>query len=135
MQPNEVVNLDKVESGFLAVSQTYKSKGYLATRIVPKRSLDDSSKLVAYSVEIDESKQFHMGQVFFEGLPAETAAALAKVWTLKPGDLFDPAYASKFIQTTAAQVLLPGGIKQVSTLVRQDPDMAAAIVNLHIKFQ
>lgn len=135
MQPNEVVNLDKVESGLLAVSQTHKSKGYLATRIVPKRSLDERSKLVAYSVEIDESKQFHMGQVFFEGLPAETAAALAKLWRLKPGDLFDPAYASQLIETTAAQVLLPRGLKQVNTLVRQDPDLAAARVNLHIKFQ
>jgi outer membrane protein assembly factor BamA len=119
----------------LAVSQTHKSKGYLATRIVPKRSLDERSKLVAYSVEIDESKQFHMGQVFFEGLPAETAAALAKLWRLKPGDLFDPAYASQLIETTAAQVLLPRGLKQVNTLVRQDPDLAAARVNLHIKFQ
>ncbi len=135
MEPNEVVNLDKIESGLLAVSQSYKSKGYLATRIVPKRSLDDSSKLVTYAVAIDESKQFHMGQVFFEGLPAETAAALAKVWALKPGDLFDPAYPSKFIQTAGAQVLLSKGIKQVNSLVRQEPDMAAAIVNLHIKFQ
>lgn len=135
MQPNEVANLEKVETGFFAVSQAYKRKGYLAVHLDPQRSLDDTSKLVNYFVAIDESKQFHMGQVFFEGVSPEAAVALAKAWTLKPGVLFDVTYPDTFAKTTAAQILLPFGIKKGNPNFRADLDMAAAVANVHIKVQ
>ncbi len=135
MQPGEIVNIDKIESGLLAVSKAYKDKGYIAVQIHRSHTLDDSAKLATYAIRIDESNQYRMGQVFFEGVSPEIAAELAKVWTAKRGDIYDAAYASKFIQTSAAPVFIAHGIKEVHANLSPVPDPSMSLINVHIKFQ
>jgi outer membrane protein assembly factor BamA len=96
MNRQEVANHEKIDAGFANAQKTYESRGHIDVRISPTRRLDDAAKLASYSVEIAGGGQFHMGQVYFDGLPPGVATALLKKLKLKPGDVFDASYPPTF---------------------------------------
>ena len=131
----EVANQEKIDAGFVNVRKAYLSRGYINVRIAPTRQLDDAAKLDSYSVQLDEGAQFHMGQVYFEGVSDRAAAALLKKWTLKPGDIYDATYPSEFLRNTAVKELAQAGSTFHNTTLKQEADAKSLIVNLHIQFR
>ncbi|MFY9804315.1 MAG: POTRA domain-containing protein [Candidatus Acidiferrales bacterium] len=134
MNPQEVANQLKIDAGFANARKAYLSQGYIQVRIDPRRDLDDAAKLASYSVQINEGSQFHMGQVFFEGLP-DVAAALAKKWKLKPGDVYDATYPPDFFKNTAGKELAQAGVAYHTSSIKEAVDPSALIVNVHFQFR
>jgi outer membrane protein assembly factor BamA len=134
MNPQEIANKEKIDTGFAIARQLYLSRGYIDIRIQPVMALDDTTKLASYSVQITEGSQFHMGQVFFDGLPEIVAAALSKKWKLKPGDVYDATYAADFVKNTAGKVLSQQGVTVHTFATREEADKDKLIVNLHLLF-
>lgn len=134
MNPQEVANQEKIDRGFANARQVYLSRGFIDVRLDPSRALDDATKLASYSVQITEGSQFHMGQVFFDGLPEIVAVALSKKWKLKPGDVYDATYAADFAKNTAGKVLAQQGVTIHTFATREEADKDKLIVNLHLLF-
>jgi outer membrane protein assembly factor BamA len=134
MNQREVANQEKIDAGFAKVRKAYLSRGYINVRIIPTRDLDDAAKLASYSVRVDEGSQFHMGQVYFDGVPDRGASALLKKWKLKPGDIYDATYPFDFLQNTAARELAQVRSSYRTSTVKQEADSNTSIVNLRIQF-
>jgi len=134
MKSPEIANQERIDSGFANVRKAYSSRGYIAVRITPTRSLDDATKLASYAVHVEEGSQFHMGQVHFDGLPDRAAAGLVKKWKLKVGDVYDATYPYDFLKNTADQELAQQSIRYSSVEVKETPDSNTLTVDLHIQF-
>jgi outer membrane protein assembly factor BamA len=135
MAPHQIADTEKIDIGFHNAAKLYSSRGYINAQIVPQPQVDDVAKLAAYSVQIKEGSQYHMGVVTFEGVPERVAATLAKQWKLKPGDIYDANYMFDFLSQVAFPELQRDGIKNPHPKLNQQPDPAALLVNLHIVFQ
>ncbi len=135
MNQQEVANQQKIDAGFANARKIYLSQGYINVQITPERSLDDTAKLATYSIQIKEGSQFHMGQVYFDGLPDRAATALAKKWKLKPGDVYDATYPLDFLKNTAGRELAQVGSSYHTTTMKEAPDSSTLTVNLHIQFR
>ena len=134
MKPQEVANQEKIDAGFNSARKAYESRGYIDVRVSPTRDLDDTAKLASYSVQVAEGGQYHMGQVYFDGLPQGVAATLLKKWKLKPGDVFDASYLEDFLKNTAGQELAQAGSGSRRIGVKRETDATALIVNLHFQY-
>jgi outer membrane protein assembly factor BamA len=134
MSQQEVANQEKIDAGFSSARKAYESRGYIDVRVSPTRDLDDTAKLASYTVQVAEGGQYHMGQVYFDGLPQGVAAALSKKWRLKPGDVYDGSYPADFLKNTAGKELAQAGSSSHATAVKQEADATALIVNLHVPF-
>ena len=134
MNQQEVANQEKIDAGFSSARKAYESRGYIDVRVSPTRDLDDTAKLASYTVQVAEGSQYHMGQVYFDGLPPGVAAALLKKWKLKPGDIYDASYPADFLKNTAGQELAQAGNNSRVTGMKREADATALIVNLHIQY-
>jgi outer membrane protein assembly factor BamA len=135
MNQKEVANQEKINAGFANVRNAYLSRGFINVRFTPARNLDDSAKLASYSVRLEEGSQFHMGQVYFDGVSDRAAVALLKKWKLKPGDIYDATYPLDFLKNTAGRELAQAGSSYHTSTMKQEPDANTLIVNLHIQFR
>jgi outer membrane protein assembly factor BamA len=134
MKQQEVANQEKIDAGFNGAKKAYESRGYIDVRVSPTRDLDDTAKLATYTVQVAEGGQYHMGQVYFDGLPQGVAAALLKKWKLKPGDVFDASYPEDFVKNIAGQELAQAGSSSRRIRMKRETDANALIVNLHIQY-
>jgi outer membrane protein assembly factor BamA len=134
MKQQEVANQEKIDAGFNGAKKAYESRGYIDVRVSPTRDLDDTAKLASYTVQVAEGGQYHMGQVYFDGLPQGVAAALLKKWKLKPGDVFDASYSDDFVKNIAGQELAQAGSSSRRIGMKRETDANALIVNLHIQY-
>ena len=135
MNKQDVANQEKINSGFAKARTAYRSRGYINVGIAPTRNLDDATKLASYAVEITEGSQFHMGQVYFDGLPGSAAGALLKKWKLKSGDIYNASYPADFLKNIASNDLVQAGVKFQRIETKEEPDPNTLIVNLHIQFK
>lgn len=134
MNQQEVANQEKIDAGFNSARKAYESRGYIDVRVSSIRDLDDTAKLVSYTVQVAEGSQYHMGQVYFDGLPQGVAAALLKKWKLKPGDVFDASYPDDFLKNTVSQELAQAGSTPRRIGMKRETDATALIVNLRIQY-
>jgi outer membrane protein insertion porin family len=96
MKAGEVADLTKIEGGLAQVRGTYRQRGYMRqrSRMTPKP--DAARRRLTLGVSIEEGPQFRMGELVITGMTDPEAEALRKKWRLKPGDIYDDAYARQF---------------------------------------
>lgn len=98
MKPGETANGQKIDAGFREVFKTYNQRGYLYARIAPAPEFDDASKRVTFKVVVNEGSQFRQGNLTILGLSEAEVKRARERWQLKPGDVYDAAYMSGFVQ-------------------------------------
>ena len=135
MQPNELANEYKIDAGLNTIRVNYLTHGYIESLVTKTAVLDDASRMATFDVSIEEGPQYHMGTVQFLGVPPRAAEAIAKKWTLKPGDVFDPTYSQTFISTVAGHELAAQGMHAVRVSTRQQTDRQAHVVSVTLVFQ
>jgi len=134
MKPKEVANQQKIDAGLQGVMLAYQRQGYIDAVVQPKIILDDGSQLTTYDVAVVEGTQYRVSQVHFDGLTDPAVKQLVKKWRLKPGDIFDSAYASDFVKKIAPQTLHDLGIVRTNVEVKPQRDKQKAVVDLHIVY-
>jgi len=134
MKPKEVANQQKIEAGLQVVMLAYQRQGYIDAVVQPRVLLDDGSQLTTYDVAVVEGAQYRVGQVHFDGLTDPAVKQLVKKWRLKPGDIFDSAYASDFVKKIAPPTLQNLGIVRTGVVVNPLRDKQKAVVDLHIVY-
>jgi outer membrane protein assembly factor BamA len=134
MKPKEVANQEKIDAGLTAIKRAYDTRGFIEAAVKPQEILDDAARLTTYNVAVDEGAQFHLGVVHFEGLPEVASKELIKSWQLKPGDVYDASYPSRFVSKVAIGKLKELGIEKTSATVSSKPEKQKASVDLNIVF-
>jgi outer membrane protein assembly factor BamA len=98
MKSGEIADFGKIDLGLRAVRSLYAEKGYLTERASFEPQLDDTSHKAVFAVSVSEGPQYRMGAVTVVGLRESDAAAVTKKWHLKPGDVYDESYETKFVR-------------------------------------
>lgn len=126
-QPANQIELEENLGG---ISKIYGTKGYLSARLQPHFSFDDATANVAVDVEVREGDQYHMGNVYFDGLSPSSSEQLAKLWQLPTGSVYDTSYPNLFFQG-ASQRFNFGGVN-----IRYEikPREEAKVVDVTIHF-
>jgi len=96
MKPGEVADMTKIETGLRRVRGAYRQRGYLQQRSSMTPKPDDAARRLTLGVTIEEGPQFRMGELTIAGTDDKDAEALRAKWRLKPGDVYDEAYAQQF---------------------------------------
>jgi outer membrane protein assembly factor BamA len=97
------LNQVQLEEDLGGISKVYGTRGYMEARLKPRFSFDDSGPTVAAEIQVQEGDQFHQGDVQFAGLTESAAAALRRLWKLRPGDVYDASYPNLFLKDASRQ--------------------------------
>jgi outer membrane protein assembly factor BamA len=135
MKAREVANQQKIEAGFEAVKKNYGKFGYIDVSLGTKQNIDDTTRLAAYDVTVNEGLQYHMGHVRFQGISDKAATEIAKKWALKPGEIYDATYPLDFLQKEAMPKLIEMRETKTRTSLSEQRNKQNATVDVTIAFQ
>jgi outer membrane protein assembly factor BamA len=135
MKAREVANQQKIDAGFEAVKKGYGKFGYIDVSLVPGESIDDTERLAAYNVTVNEGLQYHMGHVRFQGISDKAATEIAKKWALKQGDIYDATYPLDFLRKVAMPTLMEMRETKARTNLSEQRNKQNATVDVTIAFQ
>jgi len=102
----KLANWRDIQQGIFALEPPVKRLGYYAAVAKPERILHDEQKQLDLRISIIRGPLYHFGQVSFTGLPPDAEARAAQAWSMKPGDPYNYAYSSEFVQEFAKQMNL-----------------------------
>jgi outer membrane protein assembly factor BamA len=105
MKSGDVANGLKIDEGIVAARKAYGRKGYIAAFIKPVQVFDDTARNVALQLEVNEGPQYHMGTLTIKGFSDSLGNYLRGKWEMRPGDVYDQAYAQQFFTTTFRDIL------------------------------
>ena len=95
----------KIEAMWKSVREAYGHRGYIQATVAPKENFDAASHAAAYTVNISEGEQFHMGKLVLSGLSIDAERRLRAAWKLPEGQVFDQTYTDFFLSKGAADAL------------------------------
>lgn len=96
-KPGEVADFSEVEAALGRIRQRLNRSGYLRAEVDLERTLDDIERRVDLTVRVSAGPQFLFGKLAVQGLDLDGEAQMRRLWALKPGSLFDPAYPDFFL--------------------------------------
>jgi len=105
MHDGDLFDVSMVRQAIENLTKLYGSFGYIDFTAVPRTELADRPQLVTLVMELDEQKQYRIGQVSVVGRSSEMEALARSKFT--PGDLFRPAVLDQFIAENKSA--LPAG--------------------------
>jgi len=98
MNPGDLADATRIESGLKKVREAYSNRGYLAAQVKESIEFDDAASRVRYRFNIVEGPRYFMGNLIVNGLPAADADQLKAKWTLGTNSVFDASYVETFRQ-------------------------------------
>jgi len=98
MNPGDVADGVKIDTGLKNVQKAYGTRGFLRPTIEAAPEYDDSASLVTYRFKVNEGPRYFMGNLIVSGLPAAEADELKSKWTLGTNAVFDQSYVDQFRQ-------------------------------------
>lgn len=132
MKAGAVADGTRIEAGIRDVRKAYGHIGYLDETAAYTVRLDDQARRAVFAFAVDEGGQYRMGTLTFPNLREADAAALAKKWTLKAGDVYDETYETEYVSMELAPLKTANGLR--AGLERQ-ADPATHVVNLRVAFR
>ena len=99
MNPGDLADGARIESGLKKVREAYANRGYLTAQVKESMEFDDGASRVKYLFNVIEGPRYFMGNVIVNGLPAADAEQLKAKWTLGTNAVFDQSYLDNFRTT------------------------------------
>ena len=99
IKTGDIANFDLIAAGLERVKNAVHHAGYLDVKVSMDRQFDDAKKTAAVTFHIDPGPRYTMGKLSLKGLDLDGEAAMKRIWSLKPGDPFNPEYPDHFLQT------------------------------------
>ena len=96
-KPGDVANMELVNAGLERIHTTLRRAGYIQSRVMLTRHLDEGHKAVDIAVHVDAGPQYIMGKLSLVGLDLEGEAEIKRMWGLTDGKAYDPEYPDKFL--------------------------------------
>jgi outer membrane protein assembly factor BamA len=101
-------NTVRLADNLKEVQKLYGSRGFLTASIKANADFDDATSTVAFTLEVNEGYEYHMGELEFRGLDNRLMAKLRAAWKLRFGEIYDATYIDEYLP--AAQKLLPANL-------------------------
>jgi len=79
-----------------ALTTAYGSKGYIDAKILAPPTIDRTAHQVAYSISVVPGSQYRVSAIHWTGVSDAQANDFETGWSLKPGDVYDNTYPSRF---------------------------------------
>ena len=115
MNPGDLADGMKIDSGLKKVREAYSHRGYLVAQVKESPEFDDGASRVRYRFNIIEGPRYFMGNLIVNGLPPAEADQLKTKWTLGTNSVFDDSYVETFRQN---------GLREFMTeFVRRSPSV------------
>ncbi|KMP11803.1 Surface antigen (D15) [Candidatus Nitromaritima sp. SCGC AAA799-A02] len=85
----EVYNVSQVRSDVLNVTELYSQRGYAYADVNPVTKINDSSRTVDLSIQIDKGRKVYVGEISLVGNTRTLDNVIRREFRLKEGELFD----------------------------------------------
>jgi outer membrane protein insertion porin family len=131
IQSADVANFDDVNAGVDKILARFRTKGYLHAAGHVDRDIDDQKHKVDISIVLEPGPRYTMGKLEITGLDMLSEPVIRKMWALKPGDAFEPAYPDSFLKDVRDQQLFDNLGK---TTAIPDIDEKLHTVNVKLTF-
>lgn len=100
----DVFSREKIAIGLESLRSAYGELGYINFTVIPDTELDDVNRLASVDIDIDEGKQFHVGNVVILGLDEPARKELLQDFPMKPGQIFDGKLFASLLTNSALGV-------------------------------
>jgi outer membrane protein assembly factor BamA len=94
----DLVNFDHVNEGLERMKKTLRHDGYMKAQLTTRRTIDDDKRTVALTLWVDAGPLFTMRKLNIVGLDLDGEAEIERIWTMKPGNPFNPDYPDLFLK-------------------------------------
>lgn len=84
------------------IARAYRAKGYTLAKASAPPVVDSATHQVSYTASVVPGPLHHFSSVHFIGISDELAKQLNAAWQMKPGDIYDDSYASRFVNQNPA---------------------------------
>jgi outer membrane protein assembly factor BamA len=89
IQDGDIFSREKIGEGLANMGKAYSQLGYLNYTGVPSTTFDDEQKLIHLEIDVDEGRQFYVGDIIVEGLNETARQKVLKDLLLKSGQIYD----------------------------------------------
>ena len=86
---NVSYNVSQVREDVLSISDLYSQQGYAYADISPKTKINDASRTVDLSIQIDKGRKVYVGQISVTGNTRTLDNVIRREFRFKEGELFD----------------------------------------------
>lgn len=130
LHPEDIASRKTLDASLDNLAAVYRSKGYLDAAVTASPAIDAATHHVAYTVSVVPGQQYRLRSVNALNLSPVQRKDFDNTWKLKPGDIYDAEYVSKFLTQNTAVMSLTGYSATYKALV--DPD--SHVVDLTLTF-
>lgn len=125
----DVFDREKIGIGLENLRKLYAGKGYLDFTAVPETQVEDSIRVVALKVHLDEGSVFHVGDLILHGVESQPGVGdkLANTWKSYAGQVYDSQTLERFLHDLHARPgVRPEQVFEISL------DSEKHLANIHI---
>jgi outer membrane protein assembly factor BamA len=99
----DLANFDRVNEGLERIRKSLRHAGYMQAAVTISRQVDEDKHLVNVAVLVAAGPQFSMRKLTIVGLDLDSEAEINRIWTMKPGNPFNPDYPDLFLNRVREQ--------------------------------
>jgi hypothetical protein len=129
LREGEIFDVSKIRQGIEALAKKYDAIGYIDFTAVPKTEIDDKLQRISLTFELDEQKQYRIGEVKVVADPGLLAALGPK---LVSGEIFDPTAIDDFVKQNRSS--LPANLSERDYL-HETRNTRLGVVDLSFDFR
>ncbi len=96
LHPGDIASAYQLEETIRPITEAYLSRGYMDAVIVPTFTLDKTTHIADYWIQVTPGEVYRVGNISAAGLSPQDRARFDADWKLKPGDIYDGTYWAKF---------------------------------------
>jgi outer membrane protein insertion porin family len=93
----DLANFDKVNEGLERIRKALRHAGYMSPTVTYQRKVNEEKHLVDLAVLVEAGARFSMRKLTIVGLDLDAEAEINRIWTMKPGNPFNPDYPELFL--------------------------------------
>ncbi len=86
---NDIYSMSKVRAGVLSIGELYSARGYAYADVNPVVKVNDKSRTVDLSIEIDKGRKVYVGEISVIGNTRTIDRVIRREFRLTEGELFD----------------------------------------------
>jgi len=128
-KPGEPADFEAINAGIERMRTMVRRQGYLQAKAATERKINEAKKTVDVHVRIDPGERYTFGKLTVQGLDIQTEPVIRRIWTMKPGQPFNPEYPDFFLERVRQDGLFDNLGKTKAT-VKIDEESKTADVTL-----